>query len=204
MNARRRWQVRGRNSALSGRCLGYTRVNGRAPDDGRPRRLVLRRRGDLRPDRLQMDGPHRPRPLRGPAPFHPARARLSPDQPANPLRAAPHAGRGGDRPAEELPRVAAPGRVRADPEGARPAADHRGDEQVRPLLADRRRPARARRPGPRHGHRLTAGGDRSLLPSKLTTPAVPGTLVLPMARTTSTGIPASMRMFVVAISILPL
>ncbi len=59
----------------------------------------------------------RPRPLRGPAPVHPARARLPRHQPAHALGAPAHARAGGDRLAPQLPGVAAARRVRADRKG---------------------------------------------------------------------------------------
>src|SRR5262245_20857088 len=117
-----------------------------------------------------MDGADRPRPLGGPAPVHPARARLPWHQPADALGPAAHAGGGGARPAAQLSGVAATRRVRADRQGRGAPADHRGDEPVRPLLADRRA-----------GHR-PLGRAR---PRQLTIPDERGTLSLLMTYTTS-------------------
>ena len=94
--------------------------------------LGRRSRGDRR---VQVDGPDRPRPLRGPPAVHRALALVRRDQPANARRAPALARDGGDGPAPQLPGVAAARRVRAHPQGTGAAPDRPRDAAVRPRVA---------------------------------------------------------------------
>src|SRR6476469_4767878 len=69
----------------------YTGSDG-AHDESRPRVDVLRGRCVCGNHRSEVDGPARPRPLRGPPPLLRARALMCRDQPAHPVGAAPSAG----------------------------------------------------------------------------------------------------------------
>ena len=98
-----------------------------------------------------------PRPLRGPAAVHRARALVRRDQPANARRAAPLARVRGDRRAAELPGVAAARRVRADRERPSLAPRRARDAPLRPRAGSavgvhRSRPLR----GPAALHRARA------------------------------------------------
>src|SRR3954447_24590225 len=100
----------------------YTAARGEADDERHPQRELCRRR-HRRPDRVEVDVRDRPRPFRGAAPLHAARARVPRDQPADAVGAAADAGARRDRDPPQLPEVAAARRVRADAEGARTAPD---------------------------------------------------------------------------------
>src|SRR5215213_3166567 len=100
----------------------YTAARDEADDERRPQRELCRRR-HRRADRVEVDVGDRPRPLRGGAPLHAARARLPGDHPAHSFVAASDAGARVDRVPPQLPVVAAARRVRAYGEGTRAAPD---------------------------------------------------------------------------------
>ena len=112
----------------------------------------------------QVDAPDHPRPCRRPLALLRARALAGGHQPAHAVAAPARAGGAGHRRAADLPRGPAAGRVRADREGPRAAADHRGHARLRPPLARRRRldartRARPRRPSPSPNGRLPDPAD---------------------------------------------
>ena len=136
---------RRRSPGVSSRCR-RARVRcrstsvGKVTADGRRRDLPRLPHGG---DRLrQVDAAARPRPGRGPLALLRARALARGHQPAHALAAPARARGGGHRRAPHVPRGAAARRVRADREGPRAAADHRGHALVRPSVAGRGRRGR--------------------------------------------------------------
>src|SRR5205814_7756251 len=85
-----------------------------------------------------MDGAARPRPLGGAAALLGTRALVRRHQSADALGTPPRPRGRGHRRAAQLCGIAAAGRVRADRQGRRAPADHRGDAPLRALLAGRR------------------------------------------------------------------
>jgi len=85
--------------------------------------------------RREMDRAPRPWPVRGATALLGARALLRRHQPADAVGTSARARGRENRRAPQLCGVPAAGRVRADREGRRAPADHRGDAPLRALLA---------------------------------------------------------------------